>query len=100
MRVFVTVGAVFALGLGVWGCSGSGYSTGNNSGSPTAPSTSGAVRANNVGINGPLSFSPSPGPLPAGQPYLTFSQPVTVPGVVLPARPYTFRLAGSPSDGH
>ena len=30
MRVFVTVGAVFALGLGVWGCSGSGYSNGCN----------------------------------------------------------------------
>ncbi len=32
--------------------------------------------------------------------YLTFSQPVAVPGVVLPAGTYTFRLADSVSDGH
>jgi hypothetical protein len=31
---------------------------------------------------------------------LTFSQPVAVPGVVLSAGTYTFRLADSLSDGH
>jgi plastocyanin len=67
MRVSVTVGAVFALGLGVCGCSGSGYSNGSNSGSPTAPSASGAVTVNIVGINGALSFSPNPATLPSGQ---------------------------------
>src|ERR1700692_5139314 len=67
MRAFVTVGAVFALGLGVWGCSGGGYSNGSNSGSPTAPSASGAVTVNIVGINGALSFSPNPATLPYGQ---------------------------------
>jgi plastocyanin len=70
MRIPVTVGAVFALGLGVWGCSGSGYSTGstgNTSGSPTAPSTAGTVTVNIVGINGALSFSPNPATLPSGQ---------------------------------
>jgi len=66
MRVLVTVGAVLALGLGVWGCSGSGYSNGNNSGTLTAPS-SGAVLVNIVGINGALSFSPNPATLPSGQ---------------------------------
>ena len=67
MRVFLTIGAVLALGLGVWGCSGSGYSTGNNSGSVTAPTTAGVVTVNIVGINGALSFSPNPATLPAGQ---------------------------------
>jgi plastocyanin len=67
MRVFVTVGAMFALGLGVSRCSGSGYSNGSNSGSPTAPSTSGTVTVNIVGINGALSFSPNPATLPSGQ---------------------------------
>ena len=67
MRVAGIVGAVFALGLGVSGCSGSGYSTGNSSGSLTAPSTSGAVTVNIVGINGALSFSPNPATLPSGQ---------------------------------
>ena len=66
MRAFVSVGAVLALGVGVWGCSGSGYSTGNNSGSLTAPSTA-AVTVNIVGINGALSFSPNPATLPSGQ---------------------------------
>jgi plastocyanin len=67
MRVFVSVGAMLALGVGVWGCSGSGYSTGTNSGSLTAPSAAGAVMVNIVGINGALSFSPNPATLPAGQ---------------------------------
>jgi plastocyanin len=72
MRVFVTIGAVAALGLGLWGCSGSSYSNGNSA-SPNAPtpgptpSTPGVVTINVVAINGAQSFSPNPATLPAGQ---------------------------------
>src|SRR6266516_169662 len=68
MRIFVTVSTVVALGLGVWGCSGSGYSNGN-SGNPSTPSptTPGIVTVNVVAINGAQSFSPNPATLPAGQ---------------------------------
>ena len=69
MRVFVTAGAVFAAALGIWGCGGSGYSSG--SGSPTSatppPSTSGVVTINVVAINGAQSFSPNPATVPSGQ---------------------------------
>ena len=56
------------LGLGIWGCSGGGYSSGN-SGSPAAPTpvTNGVVTINVVAINGAQSFSPNPATLPAGQ---------------------------------
>jgi plastocyanin len=71
MRVFVTVSAVIALGLGVWGCGGSSYSNGNsgNSGNPVAPTpgTAGVVTINVVAVNGAQSFSPNPATLPAGQ---------------------------------
>ena len=71
MRAIVTAGVVVAFGLNLWGCSGSGYSSGS-SGNPSAPtppspSTSGVVTVNVVGINGALSFSPNPATLPAGQ---------------------------------
>ena len=68
MRVFATVGAVVALGLGVWGCSGNGYSSGN-SGNPIAPTPgmAGVVTINVVAVNGAQSFSPNPASLPAGQ---------------------------------
>jgi plastocyanin len=68
MRAFVTAGAVFALGLGVWGCSGNGYGSGT-AGSPSAPTanTPGVVTINVVAINGAQSFSPNPASLPAGQ---------------------------------
>jgi len=68
MRVFVTVSTVIALGLGVWGCSGSSYSNGN-SGNPTTPSPTipGVVTINVVAVNGAQSFSPNPATLPAGQ---------------------------------
>src|ERR1700693_2108106 len=70
MRAFVAVPAVVALGLSVWGCSGSGYGTGT-SGSPTSPTSpsgaSGVVMVNVVAINGAQSFSPNPATLPAGQ---------------------------------
>ena len=68
MRVFVTASAVVALGLGIWGCSGNGYTSGN-SGNPTTPTVSspGVVTINVVAVNGAQSFSPNPASLPAGQ---------------------------------
>jgi plastocyanin len=68
MRIFVTVSTVIALGLCVWGCSGSSYSNGN-SGSPSTPSPNipGVVTINVVAVNGAQSFSPNPATLPAGQ---------------------------------
>ena len=68
MRVFVTVSTVIALGLGVWGCSGSSYSNGN-SGNPSTPSPTipAVVTINVVAVNGAQSFSPNPATLPAGQ---------------------------------
>ena len=53
MRVFVTASAVVALGLGMWGCSGNGYTSGN-SGNPTTPTVgnSGVVTINVVAVNG------------------------------------------------
>jgi plastocyanin len=68
MRGLVTVGAVAAVSVGMWGCGGS-YSSGNsgNPNSPTPPSASGVVTVNVVAINGAQSFSPNPATLPAGQ---------------------------------
>jgi plastocyanin len=68
MRVFVTVSTVIALGLGVWGCSGTSYSNGNSS-NPTTPTPTipGVVTINVVAVNGAQSFSPNPATLPAGQ---------------------------------
>lgn len=67
MRAFGTI-AVVALGLGVWGCSGSGYASGNG-GNPSTPTPSipGVVTINVVAVNGSQSFSPNPASLPAGQ---------------------------------
>ena len=61
--------SVLTLGLGMWGCSGSGYLSGSTS-SPAAPTpmaSNGAVTINVVAINGAQSFSPNPATLPAGQ---------------------------------
>ena len=68
MRAFVTAGAVVALGLGVWGCRGSGYPSGSG-GNPITPTSSspGVVTINVVAVNGAQSFSPNPASLPAGQ---------------------------------
>ena len=68
MRELVMVGAVVAVGLGLWGCGGS-YSSGNsgNPNTPTPPSAAGVVTVNVVAINGAQSFSPNPATLPAGQ---------------------------------
>ena len=72
MRTFITAGAVVALGLGFWGCTGGGYNSQSSGiGMPTTPTatpgTSDVVTVNVVGINGSLSFSPNPATLPAGQ---------------------------------
>ena len=68
MRAFVTAMAVVTLGLGVWGCGGSSYTSGN-SGNPAAPTSTfaGVVTINVVAVNGAQSFSPNPASLPAGQ---------------------------------
>ena len=68
MRPFVIASAVVALGLGVWGCSGNGYGSGNG-GNPSTPTASipGIVTINVVAVNGAQSFSPNPATLPAGQ---------------------------------
>jgi plastocyanin len=71
MRAFATAAAVAALGLGVWGCGGANYGSGNsgNSVNPIAATSgvSGAVTINVVAVNGAQSFSPNPANLPAGQ---------------------------------
>jgi plastocyanin len=71
MRVFVSISALVALGLGVWGCGGGSYSNGTsgNNGNPVAPtpSTAGVVTINVVAVNGAQSFSPNPATLPPGQ---------------------------------
>jgi plastocyanin len=68
MRAFVTACVAVALGLGVWGCGGNGYTSGNI-GNPNTPTTSipGVVTFNVVAVNGAQSFSPNPASLPAGQ---------------------------------
>jgi plastocyanin len=68
MRAFVTVAAVLALGLGVWGCSGNSNGNSGNGGNPNSPTPSspGVVTVNVVAINGAQSFSPNPATLPAG----------------------------------
>src|SRR5258708_912206 len=68
MRGFLMVGAVVAVGLGMWGCGGS-YSSGGsgNPNSPTPSTAAGVVTVNVVAINGAQSFSPNPATLPAGQ---------------------------------
>jgi plastocyanin len=73
MRTLVTAelvtASVLTLGLGMWGCSGSGYSSGStsNPAAPTPMPSNGVVTINVVAINGAQSFSPNPATLPAGQ---------------------------------
>ena len=68
MHALVTAGTVIAVGLGLWGCGGNGYSNGGrNPTSPTPPGYSGVVTINVVAINGAQSFSPNPSTVPAGQ---------------------------------
>jgi len=67
MRAFVTAGTVIALGVGMWGCGGSGYSSGSGNPTTPTPSDSGVVTINVVAINGAQSFSPNPATVPSGQ---------------------------------
>src|SRR5204863_3799862 len=69
MRGCMAAGAMTALVVGLWGCSGNGYSSGSvaNPSSPTPSSAAGIVTINVVAINGAQSFSPNPATLPAGQ---------------------------------
>jgi plastocyanin len=68
MHALVRAGTVIAVGLGLWGCGGSGYSNGGgNPISPTPSGDSGVVTINVVAIDGAQSFSPNPSTVPAGQ---------------------------------
>ena len=61
--------SVLTLGLGMWGCSGGGYSSGSpdNPAAPTPATSNEVVTIDVVAINGAQSFSPNPATLPAGQ---------------------------------
>lgn len=85
MRRFVTAGAVTVLGLGLWGCSGNGYSSGGgaNPSSPTPSSPAGVVTINVVAIDGAQSFSPNPATLPSGQMVVWHNVDTTTHRVVL-----------------
>ena len=85
MRGFVTAGAVTVLALGLWGCGGSGYSSGSGASpvSPTPSSAAGVVTINVVAINGAQSFSPNPATLPAGQMIVWHNVDTTTHRVVL-----------------
>jgi plastocyanin len=69
MRAFVTAAALIGVAIGLWGCSGNGYSSGSpNPSSPTAPSgDSSVITINVVAINGAQSFTPNPATVPTGQ---------------------------------
>jgi len=86
MRGFATASVVIAFGLAMWGCGGSGYSSG--SGNPTGPTAtpptgSGVVTINVVAINGAQSFSPNPATMPAGQMVVWHNIDTTTHHVVL-----------------
>jgi plastocyanin len=68
MRKFAAA-SVLTLGLGMWGCSGSSYSSGNtnNPAAPTPTTSNNVVTIDVVAINGAQSFSPNPATLPTGQ---------------------------------
>ena len=85
MRGFVTAAAVTVSVLGLWGCSGNGYSsgTGANPSSPTPSSPAGVVTINVVAIDGAQSFSPNPATLPAGQTIVWHNVDTTTHRVVL-----------------
>jgi plastocyanin len=60
-------GTVLAVGLGIAGCGGNGYSSGSANPSSPTPGGSGVVTINVVAINGAQSFSPNPATVPSGQ---------------------------------
>lgn len=86
----LTTASVLTLGLGMWGCSGAGYSTGSPTGptalTPTAIAVDGVVTINVVAINGAQSFSPNPATLPAGQLVVWLNVDTTTHRVVLDDR--------------
>jgi len=68
MRRFIALGAIVAVGLGLWGCSGSSDSDGGSTPtSPTPPSTSDTVTIDIVRTNGEQSFSPNPATVADGR---------------------------------
>src|SRR3984893_6277968 len=89
MRKFVTAklvtASVLTLGLGMWGCSGNGYSSGStsNPAAPTPMPSNGVVTINVVAMNGAQSFSPNPATLPAGQMVVWHNVNTTTHRVVL-----------------
>jgi plastocyanin len=71
MRVLTSISLVAAMGIGAWGCSGSGYGSGSTTtamtpGAPSAAGNAQIVTVNVVAIRGAQSFSPNPATLPAG----------------------------------
>jgi plastocyanin len=71
MRVLTSISLVAVIGIGAWGCSGSGYGSGSTTTAMTPSAPSGAsntqlVTVNVVAIRGAQSFSPNPATLPAG----------------------------------
>jgi plastocyanin len=67
MRQPMMAGTVLAVGLGIAGCGGNGYSNGSVNPSSPTPGGSGVVTINVVAINGAQSFSPNPATVPSGQ---------------------------------
>jgi len=67
MRKPMMAGTVLAVGLGIVGCGGNGYSNGSVNPSSPTPGGSGVVTINVVAINGAQSFSPNPATVPSGQ---------------------------------
>lgn len=85
MRRCATAGVMVMFVLGLWGCGGSGYSSGSGA-TPTGPTPStpaGVVTINVVAINGAQSFSPNPATLPAGQMVVWHNVDTTTHRVVL-----------------
>jgi plastocyanin len=71
MRSLTSISLVAAMGIGAWGCSGSGYGSGSTTTAmtPSTPSAAGnaqIVTVNVVAIRGAQSFSPNPATLPTG----------------------------------
>ena len=69
MRALVTTAALFVISVGMWGCSGNGYSSGPGTPtSPTPPANDATIMTINVvAINGAQSFSPNPATVRSGQ---------------------------------
>ena len=66
MRSLMSISLVAAMGIGGWGCSGSGYGSATTAMTPSAAGNAQIVTVNVVAIRGAQSFSPNPATLPAG----------------------------------